>query len=348
MQFLKTRYSHTTVLMLALVVVSGLVATGVLVFQQDRSSKMLDSWFACNTDADCALAPHPCCPGWTTIVANPSLVDSGSVACNPKPDACRTTAPPLPDNAPVGCRDNRCVLLNDRQPTALPSEALQGNQRCSQDSDCGNECYACREGSCQYLIGCHPDENTDDAGYEDWPVEQVCVPVCDLDGWCPDDTGNVVKDLGDGTLVYRRNGELFRGTKNRCRCLPEEADISTPGGERVVSRLQEGDLVWTQTAAGEKIKAPIVRTAKVAAPEGHFMITIFLADGRSVTASPEHPLSDGRVFAEVEVGDIIGNVELAEVKRQVYSNKYTYDILPGGETGYYWADGVLLQSTLAK
>lgn len=29
-----------------------------------------------------------------------------------------------------------------------------------------------------------------------------------------------------------------------------------------------------------------------------------------------------------------------------YSNGYTYDVLPSGDTGLYWANGILIGSTL--
>lgn len=187
-------------------------------------------------------------------------------------------------------------------------------------------------------------DKTDD--YYSWSVEDVCVPLCIPDVWCPNN--NIVKDLGDGTLIYRRNGELFRGIQNQCKCLPADTLISTPNGEVAISRLQKGDLVWTASEDGKRTIVPILKTSKVKAPPRHHVIRLTLADGREVTASPMHPLADGRLFAEVSAGDIVDGVKVMNLQEVAYNQNYTYDLLPAGETGLYWASGVLLKSTLAK
>jgi hypothetical protein len=35
------------------------------------------------------------------------------------------------------------------------------------------------------------------------------------------------------------------------------------------------------------------------------------------------------------------------VEHVIYKGGATYDLLPGGSTGLYWANGILLKSTLA-
>jgi hypothetical protein len=43
---------------------------------------------------------------------------------------------------------------------------------------------------------------------------------------------------------------------------------------------------------------------------------------------------------------VIDGSRIASVERVAYSGGATYDILPAGATGAYWANGVLLGSTL--
>jgi hypothetical protein len=35
------------------------------------------------------------------------------------------------------------------------------------------------------------------------------------------------------------------------------------------------------------------------------------------------------------------------VERAAYGQPATYDVLPAGDTGFYWANGILLASTLS-
>jgi hypothetical protein len=51
---------------------------------------------------------------------------------------------------------------------------------------------------------------------------------------------------------------------------------------------------------------------------------------------------DGRTLGDLRIGDALdgGLVTLAE--RQPYSQPATYDLLPAGATGWYWADGIVL------
>jgi len=39
---------------------------------------------------------------------------------------------------------------------------------------------------------------------------------------------------------------------------------------------------------------------------------------------------------------------VVSIENAVYNGGATYDILPAGTTGLYWANGILLKSTLTK
>ena len=77
------------------------------------------------------------------------------------------------------------------------------------------------------------------------------------------------------------------------------------------------------------------------------VVRITLNDGRSVTASPGHPSAEGQMLGDYRVGDTLDGATVTAVEHVNY-NGATYDILPAGATALYWANGVLLRSTLAS
>jgi hypothetical protein len=105
-------------------------------------------------------------------------------------------------------------------------------------------------------------------------------------------------------------------------------------------------LVWTIGREGERLARPLAGVARSAAPESHQVIHILLEDGREVWVSPGHPTSDGRLAGQLRSGDRLdgGLIRLAEVVP--YAAGFTYDLLPAGETGFYWANDILMASTL--
>lgn len=117
-------------------------------------------------------------------------------------------------------------------------------------------------------------------------------------------------------------------------CLAGGTFIATPNGEVKVENLKVGDLVWTQNEKGERIAVPIIKVGKTSVPPDHKMVRLVSPDGRILLVSPGHSLPDGRL-----VGDVYA-------ERVSYSQAYTYDILPGSATGFYWANSLLLDSTL--
>jgi hypothetical protein len=129
-------------------------------------------------------------------------------------------------------------------------------------------------------------------------------------------------------------------------CLARGTRIATPHGEIAVEDLRVGDLVWSVDASGRRAAVPVARTGSTLAPLGHRVVRLDLADGRSVTASPSHPLGDGRRMSEISVGDVVDGSPVIAVVLEAYQGTRTFDILPRGATGRYWANGVLLGSTI--
>jgi len=56
--------------------------------------------------------------------------------------------------------------------------------------------------------------------------------------------------------------------------------------------------------------------------------------------------ADGRPIGSIVVNDIVDGSKVIITELVPYNGNYTYDILPSGETRTYWADGVLLKSTI--
>ena len=62
--------------------------------------------------------------------------------------------------------------------------------------------------------------------------------------------------------------------------------------------------------------------------------------------SPGHPLTDGRVAGDLKTNDILDGARVRTVDLVGYAGGATFDLLPGSATGFYWANGILIASTL--
>jgi hypothetical protein len=130
-------------------------------------------------------------------------------------------------------------------------------------------------------------------------------------------------------------------------CLGRGTLIATPRGPIAIERLRVGDLVWSVDDGGRRVAARVERAGSAAVPANHRLAVVALADGRLIIASPGHPLADARALGAVRPGDLVNGSVVVSVASRAYDGGRTFDILPGGPTGHYWADGVLLASTLA-
>jgi hypothetical protein len=84
------------------------------------------------------------------------------------------------------------------------------------------------------------------------------------------------------------------------------------------------------------------------APAGHLMVHVTLADGRELLVSPGHKTADGRQAGALKVDDPLDGSLIKLWELVPYSGDRTYDLLPAGPTGHYWANGILLSSTLGN
>jgi hypothetical protein len=129
-------------------------------------------------------------------------------------------------------------------------------------------------------------------------------------------------------------------------CLALGTRVATPDGETAVEDLRAGDIVWTTDVRGGRVAAPLVAVGSVPVPPTYEVVRLRLADDRVVFASPGHPTADGRVVGHLATGDTLDGAAVLGIERVRYRGGATYDILPAGATGAYWANGVLLGSTL--
>jgi hypothetical protein len=151
-----------------------------------------------------------------------------------------------------------------------------------------------------------------------------------------DDHGTITLESHDPTPFPGRYGCPI--------CLAAADLIATPNGQIRVSDLRPGMLVWT-VDAGQRVAAPISIVGHTPAPIGHRVIRVVLADGRAVLASPGHPTADGRRVGELSPGDLLDGSRVITLDLLPYAG-HTWDLLPLSSTGEYWANGVLLGSTL--
>ena len=129
-------------------------------------------------------------------------------------------------------------------------------------------------------------------------------------------------------------------------CLSVGTPIDTPDGPVAVQRLRLGDPVWTLDADGRRVAGTVIALGSTPAPTGHLVVRLQLDDGRTVTASPGHPLPDGRLLGDLRSGDALDGSVVVGADLIPYAGADTYDLVPSGSTGVYFAGGIPLASTI--
>jgi hypothetical protein len=129
------------------------------------------------------------------------------------------------------------------------------------------------------------------------------------------------------------------------RCAAPDTAIATPSGEQPIATLRPGDLVFSMHR-GRLVAVPIVRTTRTPAVR-HHVVRVTLETGRVLLISPGHPTAGGGTFGELRVGARLGERRVVAAEIVPYPHPFTYDILPGSDSGTYLAAGALVGSTLA-
>jgi len=197
--------------------------------------------------------------------------------------------------------------------------------------------------------------------YRAWKMMRALQLAVAPDGWSfdarfsgvgPDSTasGNVTRVGGtigaDGTITV--SVQEPSGPPPCPICLARGTKIATPIGEIPVESLRAGDPVWTRDAFGRRVASTVAGVGSTPVPATHRVVRLRLTDGRVVFVSPGHPMPDGRPVGSLRVGDVYDGSVVASADRVPYDGGRTFDVLPAGPTGVYWANGIELGSTLFR
>jgi hypothetical protein len=157
-------------------------------------------------------------------------------------------------------------------------------------------------------------------------------------------SAGIVTDRGEITVEETAKA----GEPNCPICLARGTLIDTPDGQIAVERLRLGDPIWTLDANGRRARGTVIALGSTTAPADHHVIRLELADGRSVTASPGHPLADGRRLGTLALGDLVDGSAIVGLAALPYSGGQTFDLVASGATGLYLSNGIPLASTLVS
>lgn len=129
-------------------------------------------------------------------------------------------------------------------------------------------------------------------------------------------------------------------------CLEADTRIATPDGDVAVAEVRPGDVVWTADGRGHRIAMPVVRIAHRPTTGPHLMLRLALSDGRTLVAAGAHPAADGTLLRELHPGQHYDGATIVSIGWIMSTAPATFDLRPAGPTGLYWADGILVGSTL--
>ena len=195
------------------------------------------------------------------------------------------------------------------------------------------------------------------AVYQLWKV-LISIPLDPVDGE-QYHFDYLSKPVGDATHGKRTTGtidmhgvisideQVPAGAPPCPICLAVGTPIDTPAGPVAVERLRIGDPIWTIDWAGRRVAGVVIALGSAPAPAGHEVVQLTLADGRQVTASPGHPLADGRRLGDLRAGDVVDGSQVITASLIRYDGAETLDLVASGATGGYYAGRIPLRSTLS-
>ncbi len=242
----------------------------------------------------------------------------------PTPQQPPSTPPPTPVPTPVPLP----------KPAPTPTPPPSGVSECTSDKDCPSS-LVCHAGTCTEPITAQcsgPDDTSCSPGYR-------CIQSC----------GPPVARIGDPPPPYYCELEEVASKPRNCPiCLASNTEVATPTGNHNVKDIKMGMLIWSLNKNGEKVASTVIKISHTPVPRTHRVIHLTLSDKREVWVSPNHPTVDGRTIQELQKGDLYDRSYVQSTELIPYWDTNTYDILSDSDTGYYWANGILLGSTLKK
>ncbi|MDP2630316.1 MAG: Gmad2 immunoglobulin-like domain-containing protein [Candidatus Uhrbacteria bacterium] len=303
----------------------------------------------------------------------PVILDVVAEHAPPTPKACTQEAKQCPDGSSVSRTGPNCEF------TPCPAQKPKPASECTKDSDCPSSLYLCQEiqgsrtacpsndpscvpaytiikGECRLKENnwCHVNSDCSNGNVCNnnscvSPIGRQCIGIGDTS--CSPDF-ECAEGCGPPVVRYPSNTPStffcqLKGYKRMCPiCLAKNTAIDTPQGAIPVQKMQRGDLVWTLTRSGQRVAGVVSKTGQTVVPSNHMMVRLVLDDGRTLFASPGHPTIDRRSVGDLKPGDEYDGSRVVISDRVSYGDGATYDILPSGETGLYFANGILLDSTL--
>jgi hypothetical protein len=153
------------------------------------------------------------------------------------------------------------------------------------------------------------------------------------------------------TGVIAADGAIHETTRQARRggcpiCLEAGTRIATPNGDVPVALIRPGDEVWTADANGQRVPTTVERVVRRPTPGPHLMLQLALSDGRELVAAGAHPGANGTYLRQLQAGQSYDGAIVIAATWVTSTAPATFDILPAGPTGAYWANGILIGSTL--
>jgi len=258
-------------------------------------------------------------------------------------------SPPIanaPDYAPPSTEPPAVIPPTVNEPVVAPPGGISPNPvACTQEAkQCPDGSYVGRTGpNCEFAPcpSSSGGKSLDCAG----PDDTSCP-----DGYqCIQDCGPPVARIGDASPPYHCVTNDVAVRPRMCPiCLASNTEIDTPNGPLNVKDINAGTMVWSLNGNGQRIATKVIRVSRTPAPITHQVVHLALSDGREVWVSPNHPTADGRRAGELNSGDRYDGATVISADLVAYWDGFTYDLLPNSPTGSYWANGILLGSTLKK
>lgn len=275
-----------------------------------------DGSYVSRTGPNCEFAPCPTNPKPVTECKKDSDCLSPQYVCQ----ELQGTGTACPSTDP-SCVPTHTIIKGE-------CKLKEGNQ-CRVDSDCASG-NLCNKNICVSPVGRQCIDSSD----KSCPTDFECVQSC----------GSPVGYPGEPPPPYFCQ---LKGYIRTCPiCLAKNTLIDTPRGAIPVEELQKGASVWTIDKSGKRVAGVVIEINKTSVPSDHKMVELVLDDGRALLVSPGHPTVDGRTAGDLIPGDLYDGAWVVSSDRVLYSDEHTYDILSSGETGFYFANGILLDSTL--